>query len=128
MPTLTFSVPWEALVSDNRKYVTGYILSPQYRKAKQLIGQLAVIAAKQQRWLRQEGRIRLEVVVREPDRRRRDLNYQKAFKDGITDSEAVWWDDSQVRQELWLFDDAAPRDKTKAGATVTILALTADPA
>ena len=128
MPSLTFTVPWEALVSDNRKYIKGYILSTQYRQAKQRIGALALVAAKQQGWTRQEGPVALEVVVREPDRRRRDLNYQKAFLDGITDSEAIWWDDSQVRRACWAFDDTAPRDKTKAGATVTILALTAAPA
>ena len=127
MTSLTFSVPWNALVSDNRKYVTGYILSTEYRKAKALIGLLAAAEAKQAKWPRQEGRIRLEVTVREPDRRKRDLNYQKAFLDGITAAETIWWDDSQVRQACWSFDDASPRDKTKAGATVTILALD-DPA
>jgi Holliday junction resolvase RusA-like endonuclease len=121
--TLTFTVPWNALVSDNRKYVTGYILSTEYRKAKALIGLLAAAEAKKAKWPRQEGRIRLEVVVREPDRRKRDLNYQKAFLDGITAAETIWWDDSQVRQSCWAFDDTSPRDKTKAGATVTILAL-----
>lgn len=124
MPTsLTFNVPWAALVSDNRKYIKGYILSTQYREAKTLIGRLALSEAKKAQWPRSEGRIRLEVVVREPDRRRRDLNYQKAFLDGITESEAIWWDDSQVREACWAFDDASPRDKTNAGATVTITAI-----
>jgi len=123
MPTLTFSVPWAALISDNRKYVTGYILSKEYREAKTLIGQLAMAAAKKAGWTRQEGRLLIDVVVREPDRRRRDLNYQKAFLDGITDSEAIWHDDSQIRRAVWEFDDLNERDKTKAGAVVTIAVL-----
>jgi Holliday junction resolvase RusA-like endonuclease len=120
---LTFSVPWAALISDNRKYVTGYILSKEYREAKQLIGQLALAAARKAHWERQEGRLMIDVIVREPDRRRRDLNYQKAFLDGITDSDAIWRDDSQIRKAVWAFDDGQERDKTKAGAVVTITVL-----
>lgn len=124
---LTFSVPWAALISDNRKYVTGYILSKEYREAKTLIGQLALAAAKKARWERQEGRLMIDVVVREPDRRRRDLNYQKAFLDGITDTDAIWRDDSQIRKAIWEFDDVHERDKTKAGAVVTITVLDEPP-
>jgi Holliday junction resolvase RusA-like endonuclease len=124
---LTFSVPWAALISDNRKYVTGYILSKEYREAKQLIGQLALAAARKAQWERQEGRLMIDVIVREPDRRRRDLNYQKAFLDGITDSEAIWRDDSQIRKAVWEFDDVNERDKTKAGAVVTITVLDEPP-
>lgn len=127
MTALTFSVPWAALISDNRKYVTGYILSKEYREAKQLIGQLALAAARKAQWERQEGRLMIDVIVREPDRRRRDLNYQKAFLDGITDSEAIWRDDSQIRKAVWEFDDVNERDKTKAGAVVTITVLDEPP-
>jgi Holliday junction resolvase RusA-like endonuclease len=127
MKPLTFSVPWAALISDNRKYVTGYILSKEYREAKQLIGQLALAAARKAQWERQEGRLMIDVIVREPDRRRRDLNYQKAFLDGITDSDAIWRDDSQIRKAVWEFDDVNERDKTKAGAVVTITVLDEPP-
>ena len=127
MTALTFSVPWAALISDNRKYVTGYILSKEYREAKQLIGQLALAAARKAQWERQEGRLMIDVIVREPDRRRRDLNYQKAFLDGITDSDAIWRDDSQIRKAVWEFDDVNERDKTKAGAVVTITVLDEPP-
>lgn len=127
MTALTFSVPWAALISDNRKYVTGYILSKEYREAKQLIGQLALAAARKAQWERQEGRLMIDVIVREPDRRRRDLNYQKAFLDGITDSDAIWRDDSQIRKAVWAFDDGHERDKTKAGAVVTITVLDEPP-
>jgi Holliday junction resolvase RusA-like endonuclease len=123
MTPLTFTVPWDALISDNRKYVTGYILSKEYREAKALIGQLALAAARKAKWPRQEGRLGLEVVVRCPDRRKRDLNFQKAFMDGITDAEAVWWDDSQVRRTVWEFDDREKPSKATAGADVTILVL-----
>jgi len=120
---LTFTVPWAALISDNRKYVTGYILSKEYREAKALIGQLALAAARKAGWTRQEGRLMIDVVVREPDRRRRDLNYQKAFLDGITESAAIWHDDSQIRRAVWEFDDVNERDKAKAGAVITIACL-----
>lgn len=122
MPALTFQVPWEALCSDNRKYVAGYVLSPAYRASKTLIGALAMQAARKAKWKRQEGMLRLEVVVREPDRRKRDLNWSKNLKDGITESGAIWWDDSQVRDERWRF--SLPPDKATAGATITVHAIT----
>lgn len=114
---LTFRVPWEALCSDNRKYVTGYILSKEYRESKQLIGELSLAAARKTKWQRPEGRLGLRVIVTEPDRRRRDFNWSKNLKDGITAGEGIWWDDSQVREEHWLF---APPDKHNAGATIEV--------
>lgn len=122
MRELTFSVPWSGLCSDNRKFINGqFILTKEYRESKQLIGQLSLAAARKAKWPRQEGPLALEVVVREPDRRRRDLNWSKNAKDGITAGEAVWWDDSQVRWELWRFVE--PCDKATAGAVVTIRVL-----
>lgn len=124
MTTLTFRVPWAALCSDNRKFISGqFILSKEYRESKQVIGQLALAAAKKAKWTRAEGPLMLEVVVREPDRRRRDLNWSKNCKDGITAGEGVWWDDSQVRWELWRFDETDTPDKGSAGATITITTL-----
>jgi Holliday junction resolvase RusA-like endonuclease len=120
---MSFDVPWDALVSDNRKYVTGYILSKEYRDAKALIAEFAIAAAKRAAWGRQEGRLGVEIVVRYPDRRRRDLNFQKAFLDGITASEAVWLDDSQIREIYWRFDDTIGPNKTNAGASVTVRVL-----
>ena len=121
--SMSFDVPWDALVSDNRKYVTGYILSKEYRDAKALIAAFAIAAAKRAAWGRQEGRLGVEIVVRYPDRRRRDLNFQKAFLDGITASEAVWLDDSQIREIYWRFDDTIGPNKTNAGASVTVRVL-----
>jgi len=121
--SMSFDVPWDALVSDNRKYVTGYILSKEYRDAKALIAEFAIAAAKRAAWGRQEGRLGVEIVVRYPDRRRRDLNFQKAFLDGITASEAVWLDDSQIREIYWRFDDTIGPNKTNAGASVTVRVL-----
>ncbi len=122
MPELSFVVPWSGLCSDNRKFINGqFILTKEYRESKALIGQLSLAAARKAKWTRQEGPLALEVVVREPDRRRRDLNWSKNAKDGITAGEAVWWDDSQVRWELWRFVE--PCDKATAGAEVTIRVL-----
>ena len=122
MTALTFDVPWSGLCSDNRKFVSGqFILTKEYRESKALIGALSLAAARKQKWSRQEGPLALEVVVREPDRRRRDLNWSKNCKDGITAGEGVWWDDSQVRWELWRFVE--PCDKATAGAVVTIRVL-----
>ena len=124
MSDLTFVVPWSALCSDNRKFISGqFILSKEYRESKQAIGLLSVAAARKAKWVRAEGPLALEVVVREPDRRRRDLNWSKNAKDGITAGEGVWWDDSQVRWELWRFSEDGPPDKALAGATVTIRTL-----
>ena len=124
MTALTFEVPWSGLCSDNRKFINGqFILTKEYRESKALIGALSLAAARKQKWSRQEGPLALEVVVREPDRRRRDLNWSKNCKDGITAGEGVWWDDSQVRWELWRFDESDAPDKASAGAVITIRAL-----
>lgn len=124
MPAITFTVPWSALCSDNRKFISGqFILSKEYRESKHAIGLLSVAAARKAKWTRAEGPLALEVVVREPDRRRRDLNWSKNAKDGITAGEGVWWDDSQVRWELWRFSEDGPPDKATAGAVVTIRTL-----
>ena len=117
MTSLTFDVPWAALCSDNRKFVSGYILSKEYRQSKALIGELSLAAAKMLGWPLAVVDLGLYVRVREPDRRRRDFNWSKNLKDGITQGGGVWEDDSQVREERWKFD--AP-DKANAGATITI--------
>jgi Holliday junction resolvase RusA-like endonuclease len=122
MTSITFTVPWAALCSDNRKFVSGqFILTKEYRESKTLIGQLSVAAAKKAKWARAEGPLMMQAVVREPDRRRRDLNWSKNAKDGITAGEGVWWDDSQVRVECWRFVE--PADKARAGAVITITQL-----
>jgi len=124
MADLSFWVPWSALCSDNRKFISGqFILSKEYRESKQAIGLMSVAAARKAKWARAEGPLALEVVVREPDRRRRDLNWSKNAKDGITAGEGVWWDDSQVRWELWRFSEDGPPDKATAGAMVIIRTL-----
>ena len=121
-PTLTFDVPWDALCSDNRKYVShsGYILSSEYRGAKTRLANHAWVAATQAKWARATGPVLLMVAVREPDRRRRDFNWAKQVMDAINGSEAVWWDDSQVRQMFWYF---AGVDKDNPGATITVVLL-----
>lgn len=115
--SLTFDVPWAALCSDNRKFVSGYILSKEYRQSKLLIGELSLAAAKMLGWPLAVVDLGLYVRIREPDRRRRDFNWSKNLKDGITQGGGVWEDDSQVREERWKFD--AP-DKQNAGATIHI--------
>jgi Holliday junction resolvase RusA-like endonuclease len=115
---LTFSVPWAALCSDNRKFKFRFVLSPQYRAAKLLVGTIAKEAAKKADWPLAVVDLGLYVLVREPDRRRRDLNFSKNLKDGITDVGGVWVDDRQVRDERWVFQ---PAEKgIAAGATITI--------
>ena len=121
MKPLTFTVPWNALCSDNRKYKFRYVLSDEYREAKEQIGKLSVAAAKKAKWKQSEKLLALHVVVTEPDRRKRDFNWSKNLKDGITQGEGVWWDDSQVRDEHWQF--APTPDKQHAGAVITITPL-----
>lgn len=121
MPELTFRIPWSALCSDNRKYLSGkFILTPQYRASKEAIGLYAKAAAKQAKWKMPQGPLGMEVVVTEPDHRKRDLNWQKNANDGITESGAVWFDDSQVRDCRWRFDGT---DKLNAGATIRLWTL-----
>ena len=120
-PTLAFDIPWSALCSDNRKYVSGgFVLSKEYRTAKETLAQRAWMAAKQARWMRVDGPVLLMVAVTEPDHRRRDFNWAKQIMDALTASDAVWWDDSQVRQMFWYF---AGVDKHAPGATITIVRL-----
>ena len=121
MKALTFTVPWAALCSDNRKYKFRYVLSDKYRESKALLAALSLAAAKKAKWVRLEGRVAMHVVVTEPDRRSRDLNFSKICKDAITQGEGVWWDDSQVRDEHWQF--APTPDKQNAGAVITITPL-----
>lgn len=114
-------VPWDLLVSDNRKYVKGYVLSKQYRIAKDGIALLSRQAAHAFGWARTDQPVAMTVLVQEPDRRRRDLNFSKALKDGITQGGAIWEDDRQVRDERWQFiDTPGKRDPTRAGAILTI--------
>ena len=117
---LTFDIPWSALCSDNRKYVTGYTLSREYRESKAFIAALSVAAARKHGWSCTTDKIALTVIVREPDRRRRDLNWSKNLKDGISAGGAIWADDCQVRIEHWEMDERLPRSKGTAGATITI--------
>ena len=78
MSDLTFTIPWSALCSDNRKFISGrFILTKEYRESKQTIGLLALAAARKHKWTRQEGPLAFIAEVREPDRRRRDLQFPK---------------------------------------------------
>ena len=114
-------VPWLLLCSDNRKYVKGYILSKQYRLAKDGIALLSQQAAANFGWACTDQPLSMNVQVWEPDHRRRDLNFSKALKDGITEGGAIWVDDRQVRDERWLFIDVpGKRAKAQAGAILTI--------
>jgi Holliday junction resolvase RusA-like endonuclease len=96
-------------------------LSWKYRASKDRIGALALEASEITGWRCTKERITLSVVVVEPDRRPRDLNWSKNLKDGITASGAIWDDDRQVRDERWVFVENQPtRSLPTAGAIVTI--------
>lgn len=118
--SLTFDVPWAALCSDNRKFKFRFHLSDKYRDSKKLIGKLSLAAAKKNGWPLAVVDLGLYVLVREPDKRRRDFNWSKNLKDGITEGGGVWEDDSQVREERWKFDTPS---KKNAGATIHIYLL-----
>lgn len=122
MRRLTFRVPFASLCSDNRKYMGGgkFVLSPEYRAAKDALGVAAWAAAKQARWEMPTGPVLLMVAVTEPDHRKRDFNWTKQVMDAITSSHAVWHDDSQVRQMFWYFVGV---DKANAGAEITVACL-----
>ena len=116
---LVFFAPWEALCSDNRKYKFRFVLSDQYRESKFAIGDFATMAAMDAGWEQTTAMLGLSVVVTEPDRRIRDLNFSKGVKDGISSSGSIWADDSQVRVEHWAFAQGGP-DVAWAGAWVTV--------
>lgn len=115
---LTFFVPWELLCSDNRKYVKGYILSKQYRAAKEGLAAWSAQAAKQAGWELTDAPLSIRWVVTEPDKRRRDLSFSKQTKDSITLGQGIWVDDVQVRDEHFLFRPLP--DKQNAGAWCSI--------
>jgi Holliday junction resolvase RusA-like endonuclease len=79
-----------------------------------LFGMVVAIAAWFARRVREARAAQIEYD------RRRDLNWSKQVKDAINGSDAVWWDDSQVRQEFWYM---AGVDKENPGATVTVVLL-----
>lgn len=116
---LTLTVPWEHLCPDNRKFLNGkFILSAQYRDAKDAVKLLATVAAKKAKWVRPQGAIKMTVRITEPDHRRRDiLNHAKMLCDAITASEAVWWDDSQISLAVW---ERAGVEKNQGSATITV--------
>jgi hypothetical protein len=132
-PVLRFTVPWAALCSDNRKFLSGrFILTNEYRASKQALADYSAKAARKHKWKQATCALALRVTVCEPDRRKRDLNWSKNLKDGITLGEAVWWDDCQVRDEHWQFADSidderlALADSTRlqgGGALVEVWAL-----
>jgi len=130
---LRFVVPWSALCSDNRKYVNGrFVLTPAYRASKDAIARYANTAATRHKWAMPTGAVALRVTVCEPDRRKRDLNWSKNLKDGISFAGNVWWDDCQVRDEHWRFEarDAAATwldNANEGGALVEIWMLDAAP-
>jgi len=112
-------LPWHALCSDNRKFLNRrFVLANRYRQSKALISRLAAETAREQQWTLTAAPLEIIALITPPDHRRRDLNFSKNLKDGITDSGAVWRDDSQVRRELW--DMTRVPDRTRAGALIAI--------
>lgn len=109
------------LCSDNRKYVKGYILSKQYRGAKEALAAHSAACAKFAGWALTDASVSIRWVVTEPDNRRRDLSFSKQTKDAITLGGAIWLDDDQVRDEHFLFRETP--DKVCAGAWVSIAKL-----
>lgn len=118
---LTFWVPWALLCSDNRKYVKGYILSKQYRSAKEGLAAHSAECAAQVGWERTDAPVSISWKVVEPDKRRRDLSFSKQTKDAITLGQGIWDDDDQVREEIWRF--ATLPDKQMPGAWCSIAKL-----
>lgn len=123
---MRFFVPWAMLCSDNRKYVKGYILSKQYRGAKEALAAHSAACAKAVGWALTGAPVSIRWIVTEPDKRRRDLSFSKQTKDAITLGGAIWLDDDQVRDEHFLFRELP--DKACAGAWCSIAKLGGLPA
>lgn len=118
---LRFFLPWQALCSDNRKFVKGYILSAQYRKAKDDVARMSAESAAFVGWEQTDAPVSVRFILTEPNRKGRDLSFSKCTKDGITQGAGVWLDDVQCRDEHWCYLDA--RDPINAGAWVSIAKL-----
>jgi len=119
---LSFSVPWDALCSKNAKFVGRFdkVLSPKYRAAQELLGALALKAAKKHKWKRTDKACKLTWFITEPDHRKRDpYNYGECVLDALTkcSHDAIWWDDSQAQ---WGEFKNVGVDKANAGATITV--------
>ena len=117
----------DVLAEFSRGTVTQYYdtdaMADEIVRLRAIIAALSVAAAKKHGWHCTLERIALAVSIREPDKRRRDINFSKNLKDGITMGGAIWEDDSQVREECWAMLDHLPRSKDTAGATITIYTL-----
>lgn len=85
-----------------------------------MAAQRSILFAQDVGWVCTDQPVQMEVWVWEPDHRRRDLNFSKALKDGISEGGAIWVDDRQVRYEAWYFVEATKRSKAHAGAWVVI--------
>lgn len=118
---LRFFVPWHMLCSDNRKYVKGYILSKQYRGAKEALAAHSKACAEEAGWELTDAPLSMRFVVTQPDKRRRDLSFSKQTKDGITMGGGIWKDDDQVLEEHWVL--RSEPSKAIAGAWVSIAKL-----
>lgn len=120
--TLSLTLPWPVLVSDNNKYGVYHgkmILTKRYREAKDAIAMHACRIPASQRPL--EGRVRLHAVVYEPDAKRlRDIgNFMKLTADGLNG--ILYYDDSQLDDVRW---ERGPLDPANPRVELTLTILT----
>lgn len=122
LPTsLSLTLPWEILVSDNRKYsvVLGrMILTQQYRLAKDAITSYAYQIPASQRPL--EGRLRLRATIHEPNTSRvRDVaNFAKLTHDGFNG--VLFVDDGQLDDVRWIRGEV-DKDHPRVDIVLSIL-------
>jgi Holliday junction resolvase RusA-like endonuclease len=93
------TLPWDVLVSDNRRTINRRVLSTRYRDAKEVASMLVMGQVPGERPRYPTGSLVCRLDFFPPDNRRRDVtNYLKMLMDCMTG--IVYADDYQVRETL----------------------------
>lgn len=110
-------LPWDVLVTVNRRSINRKVLSNEYRKAKEAIYMIACgqVRGERPRFPTEAVDVVLDFYV--PDFRRRDFtNYYKLILDALEG--VVYADDFQIREITGRRHD--PTDDTAARCEVTV--------
>lgn len=120
---ITLTLPFAALVSDNRRLVGRAgrrVLSREYRDTKEAVALLAMGQIRGPRPALPSGPVSLLAEMWFPDARKRDAaNYRKLVTDALTG--IAYGDDAQIHDERWV---RAGIDRANPRIEITITAIT----
>ena len=95
---MRITLPWDVLVSSNRKHITRKVLTTEYRDAKERAHFMAM-AQVRKRPHYPSGDLQMALDFYVPDRRRRDVrNYCKLLADALEG--VAYTDDYQVKRDI----------------------------